>query len=214
MSGQSCAELVRRRSRLCAFGGLLAVVSVACSGAGQASLDHASAGGVGSPPATLAPIPGFDNVPDEQRAYFEDGRVTLQEYQEAYGRFVECAQDAGVADVFHEVDRDPISGLISYSVSSYSDDLLAPGDYSASKLNDCYQRWFAHTEIAFQVSDPAALAAIAAQERRFFDAELRPCLERIGVVVPDDLEVDDDNWRSLDDQAMQAFQDGRCTGVV
>lgn len=199
-----------RRWRLRSLGVLVVVAVAACSDADAKPQDEVPSGGRGSTPAARGEIPEFDDLPEEQRAYFEDGKVTLQDYQEAWGAFVQCAQDAGVADVLHEHDRDPVTGMINYSVSSYSDELLPPGRFNGSKLNDCYQRWFAHTEMAFQLSDPAVLAAEPAEQMKFFDDYLRPCLGQLGVDVPNDLEYNDENWQSLNDQAVEALQDGRC----
>lgn len=195
----------------------IAVSITACSGTGSASPDDASADEGSAPTQARSVVENVvenRDLPEEQRAYFQDGKVTLQEYQEAYGAFVQCAADAGVGDDLREQGRDEVTGLIAYSTRT----LLSPpgqtppGQSDGSELNDCYHRWFAHVEVAFQGSDPAVLAGQPAEQMRFFNENLRPCLEHIGVAVPDDLEFQDENWGPLNDEAVRAIQDGRCVG--
>lgn len=187
---------------------LLTFVLVACSNAGTESDDRPLES---SAPLELAVLEK-DGLPEEQRQYFEDDKVTFAEYQAAYGAFVQCAADAGVGDDLREQGRDEVTGLITYSTRT----LLSPpgqtppGQSDGSELNDCYHRWFFHVERAFQGTDPAVLAAIPQEQMDGFNELFRPCLERIGVEVPDDLEFNDENWAELNDEAVRAFQDGRC----
>ena len=76
----------------------------ACSGTGSGSPGDTSADDGPAPTPALSVVENMveiiaakDDLPEEQRAYFQDGKVTLQEYQEAYGVFVQCAADAGWA---------------------------------------------------------------------------------------------------------------------
>ena len=201
----------------------IAVSLTACSGTGRGSPGDASADA--GPAPTQAPsvaenmveiIAEQDDLPEEQRAYFQDGKITLQEYQEAYGAFVQCAADGGIGDDLREQSRDEVTGLIVCSTRTL---LVFPGQappggqYDGSVLNDCYHRWFAHTEAAFQTSDPAVLAGEPAEQMKFFNENLRPCLEHIEVAVPDDLEYQDENWGPLMDEATRAINDGRCVGA-
>lgn len=185
--------------------GLLTLVLVACSNAGTEA-DARPA--IESVPETLADTgTNTDALPEEQRGYFEDGEVTLAEYQAAYSQFAQCAVDMGVGDDLREQGRDEVTGLITYSTQTM---LLPPGQSDGSTLNDCYQRRFAFVEMTFQTSDPAVLAAEPREQLDFFNENFRPCLDSIGIGVPDDLEFNDEHWAQLVGEATQAFQDGRC----
>jgi len=186
---------------------LLSLVLAACSSAGTTSDER--------PPESVTPPPlavsDDGEVPAKQAQYFEDNKVTLDEYQEAFGAFVQCAEDAGIGGDLREWSRDVATGLIEYTTQTL---LLPPGQSDDTPLNDCYQSWFAHTEVAFQISDPAVLAAEPQEQLDFFNQNYRPCLEQIDVEVPDDLEFNDENWSQLVEEAVAASQDGRCsTGV-
>ncbi len=192
----------------------IAVGLTACSGTGRGSPGDASADEGPAPTQALPVVENMveiiaekDDLPDEQRAYFQDGKVTLQEYQEAYGLFLKCTEEAGVAASWNEVGRDEVTGVITYTITDYEEGL--PG----SRTSECYERWWRDTEAAFQTSDPAVLAGEPAEQMRFFDENLRPCLEHIGVAVPDDLEYQDENWGPLMDEAVRAINDGRCVGA-
>lgn len=181
---------------------LLTLVLAACSNAGATSDDR--------PPESLAlalAVSDNNEVPDEQSQYFEDGKVTLDEYQEAFGVFVECATEAGVGGGLREQSRDVVTGLIEYTTQTL---LLPPGQSDGTKLNDCYQLRFAYVEIAFQISDPTVLAQEPREQMDFFNENYRPCLEELGVSVPDDLEFNDEHWAQLYEEAIAASQDGRC----
>ncbi len=180
---------------------LLTIVLAACSSAGTKS------DGQQVPEASAAVATGNGDLPDEQRQYFDDGKVTLSEYQEAFSAFIQCAVDAGIGADVKEQGRDPATGIISYSTKTL---LLPPGQEGDTELNSCYQRRFAYVEIAFQTSDPGVLAAEPQEQLEFFNENYRPCLESIGVEVPTDLEFDDENWAQLSQEAAAAFQDGRC----
>ena len=191
----------------------IAVSLTACSGTGSGSPGDTSADDGPAPTQSLPVVENFaenHDLPEEQLGYFQDGKVTLQEYQEAYGAFVQCAADAGIGDDLREQSRDEVTGLIWYSTGT---ELLPPGQSNGTELNDCYHRWFAHTEMAFQTSDPAVLAGEPAEQMKFFNENLRPCLEHIEVAVPDDLEYQDENWGPLNDEAVRAINDGRCVGA-
>jgi len=165
------------------------------------------------PAPTQAPaVVANQDVPEEQIAYFQDGKVTLREYQEAYGAFVQCAADAGVGDDLREQGRDEVTGIIEYTTQTLllPPGQTPPGQSDGSELNECYNRWFFHVEVAFHTSDPAVLAAEPQEQLDFFNENFRPCLEQIGVAVPDDLEFQDENWGPLNDEAARALQDGRC----
>lgn len=188
---------------------LLTFVMAACSNAGTEADDRTP---ISSGPLELAVLES-EAVPEEQRQYFADDKVTLSEYQSAYSAFAQCAVDAGVGDDLREQGRDVVTGLITYSTRT----LLSPpgqtppGQSDGSQLNECYHRWFAHVERAFQATDAAVLAAEPQEQMEFFNENIRPCLEQIGVDVPEDLEFNDENWGQLNDEAVRAFQDGRCS---
>lgn len=192
---------------------LLVFVLAACSSAGTTSDDRSPDDPSTEPTKLSDPlaISNSNNIPDEQRQYFEDGQVTLAEYQEAYGAFTQCAVDAGVGSDLREQGRDEATGVIMYSTQT---ELFPPGQFDGTMLNDCYQRQFVHVEIAFQTSDPAVLAALPQEQIDLFNQNIRPCLEQIGVEVPGDLEFNDENWAQLNEEAVRAFEDGRCGSGV
>jgi hypothetical protein len=181
----------------------------ACSNAGTEA-DHRTP--ISSGPLEPAVLES-EAVPEEQRQYLADDKVTLSEYQSAYSAFAQCAVDAGVGDDLREQGRDVVTGLITYSTRT----LLSPpgqtppGQSDGSQLNECFHRWFAHVERAFQATDAAVLAAEPQEQMEFFNENIRPCLEQLGVNVPEDLEFNDENWGQLNDEAVRAFQDGRCS---
>ena len=107
------------------------------------------------------------------------------------------------------VERDPLTGRILYATS---DDTTATGLPSRPPrtLGDCYQIYFLATEITFQQTDETMLAQMPAEQLEIFDQTFRPCLEQLGVPIPDDLAFQDENWPVLFVEASQALADGRC----
>ncbi len=199
---------------------LLTVVLAACSGASteqdERSSEQPDPSSGAEPGSALdganeSATPSGDEVPAEQRQYFEDGVITLAEYQQAFSEFANCASEAGVGADLREQGRDEVTGLIQYSTQTL---LLPPGQSDGSALNECFHRTFAHTETAFQISDPTVLAADAQDQIAFFNENYRSCLQEIGVAIPDDLEFNDENWAQLLEEAVTAQQDGRCSAGV
>lgn len=148
-------------------------------------------------------VPEASSVNEEQRPYFEDGVVTLAEYQEAFAKFEQCASDVG--GVVSVSLRDPVTGLITYSSSSAleardeqsfdeSGQLLPSAE---SPMNDCYQRFFDLTEITFSTNDPTVLAAVPDEQIAMFNQIARPCLVANGVDVPADLEYGTPQYEDL-----------------
>ncbi len=190
-----------------ALGLLLAwatVLGVACGGSDERSTGDLPAGG-----RQAEGVVAVAGIPEEQRAFFLDGKVDVDEYRQAFAQFKECAAERGISDQLQEVGVDPVTGVISYQTSIESP-LEAPGVTSGSQLNDCYQLWFAQTEIAFQTSDPNVVAALPGEQMKFFDSNIRPCLEMIGITVPADLQYNDENWGPLTETATRAIADGQC----
>lgn len=163
-----------------------------------------------------AGIPEAGSVSADQRAYFEDGVVTLAEYQEAFSRFVECA--AGAGGVVSESARNPVTGLISYTSSALlqaegAQVLDADGNVLptvSNPVNDCYQRFFDVTEIAFTANDPTVQAAIPSEQMAAFEQVVKPCLLANGVEVPVDLEFGSSQYRDLTDRAAELNASGSC----
>lgn len=180
------------------------VVLAGCSGADTTSPDQPSS----DVDRQVAAAPGSEEVPPQQRQYFADNNITLDEYQEAYSAFVQCANDAGVGDHIREHGRDAATGLINFSTQTM---ILPPGQSTGTPLNECFITYFAHTETAFQLSDPAVLEAGEQEQMSIFNTGYRPCLEHIGVEIPSDLEPSDENWAQLIEEATRAQADGRCT---
>jgi hypothetical protein len=106
-----------------------------------------------------------------------------------------------------EVSRDQLTGVIVYMTKS---ELLNPGITGGSATNVCYQRFFVQTEIAFQLTDTAVLNNETNEQMTFFNRSFRPCLDHLGIPVPADLTVNDENWVRLLDLAADGIKSGKC----
>jgi hypothetical protein len=165
-------------------------------------------GGVGdesSPTQGAAPI----DVTPEQQAFFDDGVVTLEEYQAGFAAFQTCARELGSEVI--DNGRDLASGVISYATSQ---ELLDPASGQINETTTCYRRHFAATELEFQLSDPAALDAAAAQQLTDFQELNAPCLIDNGVAVPPDLEVGSQAYQALLTEFNELALAGQCEGVT
>ena len=189
---------VQRRVRL----SMCVVVLSACSS------------GAASAPTTTAPsggfrVPGAADVPEEQRAAFADGKISLQEYQQAFEQFRSCAIAGG--GYVEETERDPTTGEIQYGSRGM---ILPPGQANGTVENGCYQRFFAQTEITFSATNTGVLGSTDDDQMRVFDQNFRPCLDHLGVPVPADLKFNDKNWIPLLDQVTDAINSGKCPPEV
>ena len=178
---------------------LAAIVFGACSSGSSSGT---------APPTTIGSgyvIPQADKVPADQQGYFADGDVTLREYQLAFGRFKACADTARGSVA--EIGADELTGVIQYETAG---EVLPPGQSGGGVENDCYQKFFVQTEIAFQLTDPVVLGGLPAQQLADFNKYYRVCLDHIGVAIPDDLQFKDKNWLPLLEASAKAVSDGRC----
>ncbi len=198
------------RARVCwgSLTVLAALAIAACSGSDSGSARTAAA------PAGL---PDMELVPEEQLRYFDDGVVTLEEYQEAFTLFAECARELG-GRVSTQAP-DPVTGMISYSTSfatqgvgvrSFDQDHneLRPVE---SPLNDCYQRYFDFAEWWFQTNDPTVLAALPAEQLEMLRQFAGPCLAEHGVDIPDDLEYGSPQYQELGDRFRELSNADACS---
>lgn len=168
----------------------LCVLVVGCGGTtGESSVSY------------VIPPPG--DVVVEQRSAFEDGVVSKAEYVDAYGRFERCAGSA-----VKRVSVDPTTAVVVYETS---EPLASPGQDSGNAVNDCYQKFFADTEVAYQLTDPVVQAELARAQLAAFDALARPCLEALDVSVPDSIAYATDSWNELNQLADDAMAEGTCT---
>lgn len=184
---------------------VLAIVACGSSGSSDGSTDPASA-------SSLATIPGGTTSSDAevlsgQAAALDDGVVTLEEYQSAFAAFKDCAVAKGgrVADV----DRNPNTGLILYESAS---ELLPPGQWGGSVENECYQAEFAEVEIAFATTDDRVLADADAELQRVFYTEIRPCMESLGIDVPNDVVMKSAEEIAFYERFVEAVNAGQCPG--
>ena len=184
------------------FGGrkLVAVAVVVCGACGSSESGSVR-------PSDGYSLPAAADVPAEQQEFFEDQVITLAEYQSGFAKFEGCVRGAGGR--LDETGRDEVTGVVSYQTSSDAP-LLPPGQSGGSVENDCYQRFFVQTEIAFQLTDPVVLGGYPIAQMKIFDETARVCLDHIGVPVPSDLVFMDENWNPLNDEAYEAMGDGRC----
>lgn len=149
------------------------------------------------------------DVPVEQQPYFEDGTVSLDEYQAAFEEFRSCAVELG-NDVV-ENGRDPASGVIAYSTA---EELLDPSSGASNETTACYQRFFMATEIEFQLTDAAAIDASASRQLQEFQQLNAPCLADHGVSIPPDLEPGSQAFQELLAEFDRLALAGECEGVT
>ena len=154
------------------------------------------------------PVAGAQ-VPEEQRAAFADGKISLQEYQQAFEQFRSCALAGG--GYVEETQRDPTTGEIQYGSRGM---ILPPGESNGTVENGCYQMFFAQTEVAFSATDPGVARSTDADQMRNFNQNFRPCLDHLGVAVPPDLTFNDKNWIPLLNQVTDAINSGKCPPEV
>lgn len=144
-------------------------------------------------------------VPDEQRAAFVDGNVDTNEYQEAFGRFRDCANTSESLVV--DIQTDPVSGFIGYGVKG---ELSAPGTSNGSHLDDCYQRYFSYIEATWQTTDPGALESVIQSNMDFYHEAVQPCLIANGLEAPDDVVPGTEEFSDLSNQFLELDAAGKC----
>ncbi len=148
-------------------------------------------------------------VSPEQQPYFDDGVVTLDEYQAAFDAFRTCAV-ARNKEV-DETNRDPASGVIMYATS---EELLDTTSGDSNDTTTCYVRHFMATEIEFQQTDSAALDAASSQQLRDFEQLLAPCLTENGFEIPLDLRAGSQAYEELSAEFNRLALAGKCEGVT
>ena len=104
----------------------------------------------------------------------------------------------------------PVTGEMTYQTGGT---LLTIGQTGGSVENECHQKYLAQTEVIFSTTDPGVLANLDVEQMHFFDLNIRPCLESIGVEIPDVLVVASDEWVRLLDENTKAHQAGNCGGI-
>ena len=153
-------------------------------------------------PGLQSPLEVPENASTLQLRAFDDQVVDATEYQASFYAFQDCA--AGIGETITLDEIDPISGLIYYGSSSL--DIV----YGSGPLWDCYEAEFVMVESAFQLTDPAVLAQGEQDSIDVFNLLLRPCLETLGIAVPDIVSIDDPEVSPLAAEATAALNDGRC----
>lgn len=155
-------------------------------------------------------------VPVDQAAYFEDGQITLGEYEEAFQLFVDCAATAGGSVSVAEVDA--VTGQI---VFQSSEPVVAAGfvlyDNDGNQLptpsnptTSCYQRHYDQVKLWFDLRDPTVAAATGDEQVELFYEMMAPCLESNNVAVPSGLDASSSEFLRLQDGFEQLLAEGRC----
>lgn len=150
----------------------------------------------------------FRYLPDDQRAAFSDYVITRAEYEAAFDRFALCAEGQGKSVTRYS--NNPFTDEIVYGASG---ELLPPGQTGGGAVNECYQKYFAQTEIIFSTASREVLSNLDEEQMHLFDQHIRPCLELIGAEVPDDLVVGSAEWVRLLDANTAAHDAGKCDGI-
>lgn len=150
-------------------------------------------------------VPTTEDAAGPQDQALSDGHVTLQEYQNAFNEFEECANKS-TETVIH-VETDPSSGLITYGIRS---DL----GQATTDANACLQKYFASVERVWQATDPGFLAASRQQAIDDYNQDLRPCLELNGITVPEqDPEPGTQEYGALVTAAAGLINAGKCPNL-
>lgn len=137
-------------------------------------------GSCSSEPSSPTPqAPELQQADASASSPMSDGVVTLEEYQQSFADFVQCAESVGGEVANFGVD--PTTGLIDYGVRAE----LGPEIDAATER--CYQDTFAGVERFFQLNDPAAVAANEARQIELLYEIHIPCLEKnnVAYVVPE-----------------------------
>lgn len=198
----------RSRSRRARQLSVIVLVSlVACSGS-----ESGRAGG-DTNPVTLpgAPglvLPGLDELPEAQRAAFEDGTVDTAEYTQAFERLQACANASGENVTLDR--RDPVSGYIEYGINSV-DGGGDPEDPNTPNGRCVADEWY-WIELAWQLSDPTLLAQGRQADVDRYANELLPCLLANGVDAPASFDgVPTPESIALEDEWLRLYQAGKCS---
>ncbi len=146
------------------------------------------------------------DAPPAQRAAFTDGKVTRAEYQAAYAAFARCVAAGGGR--LEELDQDPSSGLIHYRTGVK---LGTPKSPDLSSVEGrCYHETFDIVEFVFSTTDPAALAALAASDERFYAERVRPCLLAHSVDSPATVDSGSAEFNRLNKKYVELTKNGEC----
>jgi hypothetical protein len=160
--------------------------------------------GAGAATAKPTATAGQD-IPTGQRSALADGKVTLAEYQTAFASFASCVSNGG--GQLEETSRDA-SGLIHYGTPVRLGSPDAPDLTSVE--GRCYHDTFDRIEFVFQTTDPAVLAAAAAEARRRYAEQIRPCLIKNGKSAPETVDPGTATFNRLFDEWAKFDQRGKC----
>lgn len=152
-------------------------------------------------------LPGLDELPESQRAAFEDGTVDTAEYTQAFERFQSCANATG--EIVTVNSRDPVSGYIVYG---FREDEGGSIEDPGTPLGRCSaEEWF-WVELAWQLSDPTLLEQGRQADIDRYANELLPCLLANGVDAPASFDgVPTPESIALEDEWVRLDQAGQCS---
>lgn len=196
---------LRRARQLSVVGLLLAIAACSGSESGRADGD---ANPVTLPGAPGLVLPGLGELPEAQRAAFEDGTVDTAEYTQAFERLQACAN---VTDENVTLDRrDPVSGYIEYGINTV-DGGGDPEDPNSINGRCVAEEWY-WIELAWQLSDPTLLEQGRQADADRYANELLPCLLENDVDAPASFDgVPTPESIALEDEWLRLFQAGKCS---
>ncbi len=179
--------------------GLALVLAACASGNGE------EAESLIPPEATIAAL---GDIPEEQRWAFEDGTVTVEEYQKGFDAFRSCVEEQGQRLV--GVSIDPTTGLIEYGIPASGPDVPRQEDPLQITAEECYLRWFQEIDATYQTMTPAVLEAALEEDRRRLDRDMRPCLQANGIEVGDVSELGRQALDRFSLRYVELFENGAC----
>lgn len=141
-----------------------------------------------------------EGVAEAQHWALEDGEVTRVEYEQGFEDFAGCAEKEGVP--LNRMGTDPATGLIRYNYSA------EPVD--AAVAERCYREFWSEIDAVFQTTDPETVAAVLEDQLRFFETEIRPCLEANGYEGPEVVDPNSTETGAAVDQWAVLMGEGRC----
>lgn len=184
-----------------------ALVMTACSGSDEGG--ESDANPVLLPGAPGMVLPGLDELPEAQRAAFEDGTVDTAEYTAAFERLQACANATGENVTFNR--RDPVSGYIEYGINTVDGGGDPQEDPNSINGRCVAEEWF-WTELAWQLSDPTFLEQGRQVEVDRYANETLPCLIENGVDAPATFDgVPTPESIALGDEWLRLYQAGKCS---
>jgi hypothetical protein len=155
-------------------------------------------------------LPGLDDLPNAQRAAFEDGTITTAEYTAAFERLQTCANATGENVILDR--RDPVSGYIEYGINTAGGG-GDPADPNTINGRCVAAEWY-WIELAWQLSDPTFLEQGRQAEKERYTREILPCLTLNGVEAPATFDgAPTPEAIALEEEFLRLYQAGKCSSA-